>query len=223
MEILIVENDHLLHGEMHASFSTEGYTCQIFQSPVAALSAVTSYYYDIIIFNLSTLNQEEINFLRWVKSAKHSNKTILTYQQNDMVRPHKVAALEMEHLQKPYSLTTLHLLIQSMTTYEKQDGRTTLYCKELMVDVPGRTVKVKDQVVPLTRLEFDLLHYFVSNKSQVLPKQQIVLHITKANKAESSDYGFLYAHIKNLKKKLKSAGCGDYIETVYGIGYRFQS
>lgn len=221
MKILVVENDALLTERMELFLKTEGHWCEVYNTPAPALASVASRHFDSIVFNLSSLDNEELNFLKFLRSNKLNKKTILTFEENKLVNQNKVEGLEMVNLQKPYPLHALHAQINQIIHHENFEDQDTISFNELMVDVPGRVVRVKNQDVELTRREYDLLLYLISNKSRVLSKNTLAQYLAK-DAEDLSDFGFLYAHIKNLKKKLKAAGCADYIKTIYGIGYKFQ-
>ncbi|HEX6427668.1 MAG TPA: winged helix-turn-helix domain-containing protein [Niastella sp.] len=221
MKILVIENDPVLAGKIESLLKTEGHRCEIYPSPVQAMTSVAANYYDAIIFNLSTLDEQELELLRLLKSSNLNKKTLLTFEQNNVVNQNKVDSLDMANLPKPYALHAIPAKINALINYEGLEDKGTIFFNELVVDMPGRTVRVKSNELNLTRLEYDLLVYFVMNKSKVLSKNTLARYLTKDTIADPSDFGFLYAHIKNLKKKLKAAGCNDYIKTVYGIGYRF--
>ncbi|GEM63577.1 hypothetical protein SF1_15590 [Sphingobacterium faecium NBRC 15299] len=89
------------------------------------------------------------------------------------------------------------------------------------IDTSNKEVKVHDRLVYLTKKEFDLLLYFVSNKNKVISKSAAVEHIwgDDADMADSLD--FIYTHVKNVRKKLTEAGCKEYFQSVYGVGYKF--
>jgi DNA-binding response OmpR family regulator len=211
MKILIIENDDVLTREITTFLRTEGCSCEIAGS---AGEVIKSFYYDAIIFNINTLNTGEIEILRLIKQVQAKHRTILTYQK-DNISPIKLEALEMIALPKPYTMPELFQHVQQVVRVEKTEEET-LFFNELIVDVPGRTARVKDLAINLTRKEFDLLVYLVRHRFKVLSKNNLVAYLSSDNEA------VLYVHMKNLKKKLKEAGCGDYIKTVYGIGYRFQ-
>ena len=63
----------------------------------------------------------------------------------------------------------------------------------------------------------------LSNKNQVLTKETIAEHLWGSNIDLVDSFEFIYSHIKNLRKKLEQNECTDYIQTVYGIGYRFNA
>ena len=56
-----------------------------------------------------------------------------------------------------------------------------------------------------------------------MPKDSIAEHIWGDHMDQSNSFDFIYTHIKNMRRKLVDAGATDYLTTVYGIGYKFQS
>ena len=82
-------------------------------------------------------------------------------------------------------------------------------------------VTVKGTQVVLTKKEFDLLVYFLSNRNKVVTKNVMAEHLWGDEMDLSDDFDFIYTHVKNLRKKLLEAGAGDYLRSVYGIGYKF--
>ena len=69
----------------------------------------------------------------------------------------------------------------------------------------------------------DLLLYLIANENRVLSKAAIAEHLSGDMAEMLDNYDFVYAHIKNLKKKMNAAGAGDYIKTVYGLGYKWKN
>lgn len=80
---------------------------------------------------------------------------------------------------------------------------------------------VNGSEVILSKKEFDLLIFFLSNVNMALTKSAIVEHLWGDNMDSADSFDILYSHIKNLRKKLTDKGCSDYINTIYGIGYKF--
>ena len=94
---------------------------------------------------------------------------------------------------------------------------------EIIIDTFSKTVKVKDKKIEITKKEIDLLLYLIGNENRVLSKSAIAEHLSGDMAEMLDNHDFVYAHIKNLKNKLKDAGCPDYIKTVYGLGYKWQN
>ncbi len=76
-------------------------------------------------------------------------------------------------------------------------------------------------LLPLTRKEYELLQFFAINKNRVLSKNAIAAHLWGDEMNMAGSYDFIYTHIKNLRKKLEVAGAPDFIQSVYGMGYKF--
>jgi DNA-binding response OmpR family regulator len=83
-------------------------------------------------------------------------------------------------------------------------------------------VYVCNQKIELTRAEFDILLFFFSNPGRVLTREGIAEHIWGDNMDLVDSFDFIYSHIKNLRKKLMSAGTLNPIKAVYGVGYKFE-
>ena len=74
----------------------------------------------------------------------------------------------------------------------------------------------------MTRKEYELLLFFVGNKNRVLSKGALAEHLSGDLADMFDTHDFVYAHVKNLKRKLKEAGYQDYIKTIYGSGYKWE-
>ena len=84
-------------------------------------------------------------------------------------------------------------------------------------------VLVKNQPLELTKKEFELLLFFVSNAGRVIAKESLAGQLWGDDMDFSYSFDFVYAQIKNLRKKLKEKVAKDYIKTIYGVGYKFES
>jgi DNA-binding response OmpR family regulator len=100
-------------------------------------------------------------------------------------------------------------------------GNNNVVFNEITVDTLSREAEVNQQILDLTRKEYQLLLYFIVNKGRVISKTAIAQHLWGDGMEASGNLDFIYTHIKNLRKKLNEAGCADYIRAVYGMGYKF--
>jgi len=92
----------------------------------------------------------------------------------------------------------------------------------LKIDLLAKTVEVGDMAVALTKKEFELLIFFIGNKNKVISKSALAEHLSGDLADMLDNHDFIYAHIKNLKKKLTEAGSGNYLKTLYGNGYKWE-
>jgi DNA-binding response OmpR family regulator len=102
------------------------------------------------------------------------------------------------------------------------NSRRLLILGEIKIDVTDRNIRICDQRVELTSKEYDLFLFLARHRDSVVSRNAIMECITKDPSAAFDNFEIAYAHIKNLKRKLKDAGQKEYIKTVYGRGYVFQ-
>ena len=95
-----------------------------------------------------------------------------------------------------------------------------LFFNEISIDTLAKEVRVKDDPVELTRKEYELLVYFLSNQRKVISKNALISHLWSQEMGTGESADIIYTHMKNLRKKLSEKGCGDYIRSLYGMGYK---
>jgi DNA-binding response OmpR family regulator len=83
-------------------------------------------------------------------------------------------------------------------------------------------VYVNDSEIDLTKKELELLQYFIEHKNNVIPKESLIAYLSGGVKDVAKTADNMYAHIKNLKKKLGAAGSQPYLKMIYGIGYKWE-
>lgn len=92
--------------------------------------------------------------------------------------------------------------------------------KDLIINPDKREVLLKGQSLGLTKTEFDILLCMAKHPGQILSREQIYSHVWNEDTTFNVD-DVVKAHIKSIRKKLSAAGT-QYIQTVRGVGYRFQ-
>jgi DNA-binding response OmpR family regulator len=128
-----------------------------------------------------------------------------------------------DYLTKPFHLSELLVRIQALVRRKNFDGNNRIVFNEIEVDIQAKSVKIGDTKVEFTRKELDLLLFLIGNRNKVLSKGAIAEHLSGDMADMLDNYDFVYAHIKNLKKKLNESGSHDYIKSVYGIGYKWEN
>ena len=100
------------------------------------------------------------------------------------------------------------------------NGNNVVRFNEIFIDTLAKEVRVKKDLVELTRKEYELLLYFLSNQRRVISKNALISHLWSQEMGTGESADIIYTHIKNLRKKLHEKGCGDYIRSLYGMGYK---
>ena len=100
-------------------------------------------------------------------------------------------------------------------------GDDTIILKNIKIITGSHEVYINGKLIEFTKKEFNLLLFLITNKDKVLSKESIAEHLWGDYIDSADSFDFVYAHIKNLRKKLLNEGVGDYLQTVYGVGYKF--
>ncbi len=123
-----------------------------------------------------------------------------------------------EYIAKPFSPKILVARVEAIlrrTSNIMQDE--ILTAGDIELDIAAHTVKVMGQNVELSYKEFELLNYFVVNQGVALSREKILNHVW--NYDYFGDARTIDTHVKKLRSKL--GDCGDYIKTIWGMGYKF--
>lgn len=222
MKILIIEDEKELAKSIGTYLSDENYLCEFAPTFSEAIDKIDHYDYDCILLDLMLPGGDGMNILKELKASNKQDGLIIISAKNSV--EDKINGLQIgadDYLAKPFHLSELAARIYSVIRRKQFANVNIIEQKELSIDLPAKSVKVNGREVTLTRKEFDLLLYFVSNKNKVISKNALAEHISGDMADMFDNYDFVYAHIKNLKKKLAEAGCDNYLKTIYGTGYKW--
>ena len=137
----------------------------------------------------------------------------------------KVSGLDLgadDYLTKPFHLAELNSRIKSLLRRRKFNGNKEIIAGDIKIVPDKFSVFVNDKSISLTKKEYDLLLFFISNKNRVLTKEAIAGHLWGDHIDSAESFDFVYTHLKNLRRKIVDKGGEDHIRTIYGIGYKFQ-
>lgn len=127
-----------------------------------------------------------------------------------------------DYLVKPFKLEELSARIRALSRRNSELVPAIFDYGNLQLDANSKTVSYAGNYLTLTPKEYMILEYFLKHPRQVLSRSAILDKIW--NFEELSGEETVRTHITNLRKKLKAAGSPDnFIETVYGIGYRLMA
>jgi DNA-binding response OmpR family regulator len=223
MKILIVEDEKELCKSMVAYMKNESYQCDVANSFKEAMEKTESFDYDCILLDISLPDGNGLQVLKELKANRRTDGVIIISALDAM--SDRITGLNLgadDYLAKPFHLPELAARIASVIRRRRFEGNSIITLNELSIDTHAKTVTVNGKPVDLTRTEYDLLLYLVTNKNRVVSKNAIAERMSGDEAEVFNNFDFIYAHMKNLKKKLSSAGSTDYIKAVYGMGYKFE-
>lgn len=224
MKLLLIEDEKDLANSIQSYLKGNDFVCECVMNTKDAISKISTYDYDCILLDLSL---PDGNGFEVLKELKHLNKTegviIISAKETLETRIEGFNLGADDYLTKPFHLSELLVRIQALIRRKKFNGNNLVAFNEIEIDTLSKTVKVKSNKIEVTKKEIDLLLYLIGNLNKVLSKSAIAEHLSGDMADMLDNHDFVYAHIKNLKNKLKDAGCDDYIKTVYGLGYKWQN
>lgn len=126
-----------------------------------------------------------------------------------------------DYLSKPFYLSELSMRIYAIIRRREFAANNVLRSNGIEINLPAKSVSVGNRSVVLTRMEYELLLFFIGNRDKVVSKASIAEHLSGDMADMLDNHDFVYTHIKNLKAKLAEAGVRDCVKNVYGTGYKW--
>jgi DNA-binding response OmpR family regulator len=224
MKILLIEDEKELADSITEYLQNENYICETVQSFEHAIEKINLYHYDCIIVDINLPDGNGLNVIRALKQNKSETGIIIISARNSL--DDKITGLEIgadDYLTKPFHLPELNARVKSIIRRRSFGGVNEIVFNDLRILPEQMEVWVNGQTLTLTKKEYDLLVFFVSNRDRVLNREAIAEHLWGDEMDMADSFDFIYTHIKNLRKKIVEKGGEDYIKTVYGMGYKFTS
>ena len=222
MKILIIEDEEQLAKSIAEYLWEENYLCEFAYTFHEAMGKIEVFQYDCILLDITLPDGNGLKILEELKKEQKQDGVIIISAKNAL--DDKIKGLEIgadDYLTKPFHLPELAARIYSIIRRKQFSSTNVVAQNELQIDLLAKTVSVNSTAISLTKKEFDLLLYFVGNKNRVISKSTLAEHLSGDFADMLENHDFVYAHVKNLKKKLYDAGCDHYLKTVYGTGYKW--
>lgn len=222
MKVLIVEDEKELSDSICQYLSNEQFVCEQVFDFHQALEKISLYEYACIILDIGLPGGSGIDILKELKKIDKIDGVLIISAKNSI--DDKVYGLNAgadDYLTKPFHLSELAARVAAIIRRKSFEGKNVIQFDTLVLDINQKTLMVQGVKVDVTRKEYDLLLYFLSNKNRVISKNAIAIHLWGDSMDTAGSYDFIYTHIKNLRRKIVQAGGQDYIRSVYGMGYKF--
>ena len=223
MRILIIEDEIDLLIAMANYLGKENYICELADNFQKASSKLSTYEYDIILLDITLPDGNGLDLLKSIRKFQLKSGVIILSAKNSL--DDKIHGLDQgadDYMSKPFQLPELNSRIKAVLRRRHFDGTSILNFKEISVDTNARKVCINDKELTLTPKEYDLLLFFLINRNRVLTRETIAEHLWSDHIEMADNLDFIYTHLNNLRKKINLAGGADYIQTMYGTGYKFK-
>ncbi|MFB6276896.1 MAG: response regulator transcription factor [Halothece sp.] len=222
MKILIVEDDERLTEVLAEDLSDQNYAVEIADNGVLGLELAATYHYDLILLDIMLPQLDGITLCKRLRSQENTTPVLMLTARDTTTD--KVVGLDAgadDYLVKPFELQELAARTRALLRRNQGNVSFKLTWGDLTLDPNCCEVTYKDISLSLTPKEYRLLEMFLRNGRRVFTRTQILDHLWAFESCPEEDT--VRAHIKGLRQKLKLAGAPpDFIETVYGLGYRLK-
>jgi DNA-binding response OmpR family regulator len=222
MKVLIIEDEKHLSEVIVSYLKQENFICDTAVDYGTAIEKTESFDYDCILLDINLPGGSGLDILKQLKLNKKMDGVLIISARNAL--EDRITGLQLgadDYLPKPFHLSELVARITAIIRRRNSAGNNLIRINELTIDTHAKTVLVNDRPLELTRKEYQLLLYFAYNKGRVISKNAIAEHLWGDEMEGAGNFDFIYTHVKNLRKKLIAFGCGDYVQSVYGMGYKF--
>jgi len=221
MKYLIAEDENELRNSIATYLSNDGNVCETASDYLEASQKLELYEYDVVVLDINLVSGSGLQLLQKLKLQNKKCGVIIISANSSL--EDKLTGLDLgadDYLTKPFHLAELNSRIKAITRRRQFGGNDAIVFNEIRVDTLARTVFILDSPIILTRKEYDLLLFFITNKNRILSKAIIAEHLWGDDSDLLDNFDFIYVHINNLRKKLTSKGAR-YIQTAYASGYKF--
>ena len=221
MKILVIEDELSLQELMTKALRQEGYVTESAMDFPSAMEKLGAYSYDCVLLDINLPGGSGLDILEHMKKAGNRADVIIISARDSI--DDKVRGLELgadDYLAKPFHIVELVARIRSVARRSRNDGDFGYRAGNVVLDDVSRTLTVAGRKVELLKKEFDILKYFMMRPGHTVDKAVLAEAVWGDHADQSDDFQYVYAQMKNLRRKLSEAGADIEIKAIYGFGYK---
>jgi DNA-binding response OmpR family regulator len=219
VKVLIVDDEEDMRNLVQMYLENSGFLCIQASNGTEAITLLQEQPFDLVILDIMMPYDDGFTVCRNIRSFSQVPIIFLSAKGEEW---DKVRGLQLggdDYIVKPFSpgelIARIHAVLRRISPQRNDEDHTIM--GKINIDKKGRRVLVDDAVIPLTLKEFELLVFLMKHEGQALSREQLL----------ESVWGMYYqgslrtvdTHIKTLRMKL---GTADYIQTIWGLGYKFE-
>jgi DNA-binding response OmpR family regulator len=218
-----VEDDEPLAEMLSKALKSQHYLVELATDGQAGWELVEAFEYDLILLDLMLPKLDGISFCK--KLRKEGDRTPILLMTGQDSSTHKIIGLDAgadDYIVKPFDVQELLAQIRALLRRGSSTAMPVLEWGDLRLDPSKCEVIYNGQLLRLAAKEYALLELFLRHNQRIFSQSALLDHLWSFDEPPSENT--VRAHIKSLRQKLKKAGAPvDFIETVYGLGYRLKS
>lgn len=223
-KILVVDDDSAIRNLIYRFLTKQGYDMESAEDGKKALAAFDQFTPDLVILDVNLPDTNGYDLCKEMQARTGVFVLMLTGRTDEADKIRGFAEGADDYLTKPFSLLELEVRVgailkrqRPVTTAEQQ----CLILNSLVIDPVRREVMLHNDLVPLTALEFDLLHFLASHPGRVWRRAELIQKVWDYDYV--GDQRVVDVHVGQIRKKIeKDTNEPALIQTVRGVGYKFE-
>jgi DNA-binding response OmpR family regulator len=219
--ILIVEDDEPINNMITETLGKNGFSCKQAFSGTEASLCVKNNQFDLILLDLMLPGLKGEIFLKEFRALSKVPVIVISAKDELDCKVDLLTLGADDYITKPFELR--ELVARVMVQLRRREGNQTvnvLTCKDLKLDRNTFEVSIRDKIVNITKQEFLILELLLTYPNRVFSKQDIYDYAWK--EYFIGEDKTVNVHISNIRNKFKKFSEEEYIETVWGIGFKLK-
>lgn len=222
MKILLINSAKILD-ELKSNLSTENIDAEYADTFKSGFEKLDSAIYDCILLSPEITEKNTRELLEKFRNENRQDGLVVLC--NGISKDSKLELFSKgadDVLHWPIDKDELIARIKAIVRRKKFNTKSKLYFANLVIEFESRKVFVWNNPISLTKKEYEILLHLIANKNRVVTKESLAGYLWSDYFDKSDSFDFLFAHLKNLKRKLKEAKAELVIKNIYGTGYQIE-
>ncbi len=222
--ILVVDDEAQITRVLKTTLSSQGYGIRSASDGEEALQLMKDWTPDLVVTDLRMPNMDGLELCRRIRTESRIPIIVLSVKGEDTIKVEALDAGADDYITKPFSINELLARVRAAlrrASTPQHPESPVVEVGDFRIDVPGRTVQVKNRDVRLTPKEFDLLVYLARHPGKVMTHRALLGAVWGQSSIQQPEY--LRVFVGHLRKKLEpDENAAHYILTEPWVGYRFE-
>lgn len=219
-KILIIDDEMMLTNLLSDHLKDNGYLPYVANSAQEALDKI-NIVPDLILLDIRMPGMSGLELCKTIRDHVICPIVFLTALATDQDTINGLLAGGDDYITKPFSLPALTARIAAHLRRDirRKNAAELLLSHELLVNLSERTVNYQENQISFSKTEFDIIEFLVTNAGQVFDRERLYEAVWGLD--ADGDSGVIREHIRKIRQKLKESTGKEYIETIWGVGYRW--
>lgn len=219
-KILIVDDEKDIRKLLKECLEMEGYRVDTAANGMEAITRLAGNP-DLILLDINMPDMDGYQVCEKIRDHITSPILFLTARTEEQDRVNGFKSGGDDYVLKPFGVDELLARVEAHLRREERRSNGHYRQGDLLVDITGHRVLLQDNDINLTKTEFNIVELLVTHKGQVFDKEQIYERVRGLE--ASGDSNIITEHIRRIRRKLEQYGGQEYIVTVWGTGYRWNT